>query len=149
MEAAIQGILILRFAFGTKAEISHGGFRPVIRNVFDDCEAGTAVRAIDEGIPVPEICGCEHFLQAICTNTDIRRDGLIIPLHSMRALDLEVFKSIPLNGFMGKGFNPRERWGFFFDAGEEAFQLMGRSADFNLHPTGCVPHPSCKLVPVG
>ena len=64
----------------------------------------------------------------------------------MRALNMKALKSIPLNGFELKGFDPGERRRFFFDTGDELIQQVGRTADFNLNATGCVPHPTCKLV---
>ena len=57
-------------------EACHRGLRPIIGDVLDDCEARSAVGAVDEGIMVAAVMGVEEFAQAIRADGDIRRNGL-------------------------------------------------------------------------
>ncbi|CAM5687589.1 hypothetical protein SAFG77S_04908 [Streptomyces afghaniensis] len=53
VEAAVEGIAVLPGAVGAHREAGHGGDRPVVRHARGDGEAGPAVGAGDERVPVP------------------------------------------------------------------------------------------------
>ncbi len=57
MEPAVCRVLVFPPAVRTHAESGHGGLGPVVGDVFDDGEAGTAVRAVGERIAVAAVRG--------------------------------------------------------------------------------------------
>jgi hypothetical protein len=74
MEAAILRVLILGKARRTHGEPAHSGHGPVIGNVLNDGVSGTAVRAVDEWIPVTAVAGIMELSQAIFAHAHIRGD---------------------------------------------------------------------------
>ena len=76
MESSVRWIGVFAFAIGTHGKWSHGRFGAIIKNIFYDREARSAVGAVDEWITIAPIGRVEEFAQAIVADGDIGRDGL-------------------------------------------------------------------------
>ena len=73
MKPPVQRIVVFRLTLGAHRETSHRGVWPVIRDVAHNRESGSAVGAVDEGIPVSPVASIEHFAEAIGTDRHVRR----------------------------------------------------------------------------
>ena len=74
MKATVRGVFVFSATLGAHLKLAHRCARAIVRNVFDDREAGTAVRTVDERILVAAILGVKQFSQAVVTGRDISRD---------------------------------------------------------------------------
>src|ERR1700722_7933700 len=74
VKPAIQRIVIFLFAFRALFELSHRRIRPIVRKLFDDAKSGSAIGAVSKWISIPPVLGIKHFLPAIRTDRDIRKN---------------------------------------------------------------------------
>ncbi len=71
MEPSVQNIPVFISAGRAHGKFLHGGPVPVIRQVLDDGETGTAIRAVQEGV-INAPCLLLHIYQAIHADGYIR-----------------------------------------------------------------------------
>jgi hypothetical protein len=69
METPIRGIVVLGLARIAHSEQPHRRFGPVVGCPFDDREARSAIRAIDERVVVPAIARIVKLGQAVITRS--------------------------------------------------------------------------------
>src|SRR5690606_30479027 len=72
VETAVGGIVVFAGAALAHRESGHGGTGPVVGQRGDDGEAGTAVGAVDERVPVPAVGGIAQFGLARGAEGDVR-----------------------------------------------------------------------------
>lgn len=75
VKAPIKWIFVLSPASLAHREVTHRGPCSVVRNVFDDGEARTAVSAVNKGIAVTAILRVEQLGETIDAGSDVGRDG--------------------------------------------------------------------------
>jgi hypothetical protein len=76
MESPVGGIFVFLPAAWTHRKRRHARERPVVRHVADDCQARTAVGAIDEGVEVAPVARREELARAIIAQRDVGRHRL-------------------------------------------------------------------------
>src|SRR5258705_10010432 len=74
MKPTIERVLILSTTCCAHHKISHRGVLPVVRTVFNNCEARPAIRAVYKRISMAAIVLVEQFLQAVAASRDVRRN---------------------------------------------------------------------------
>jgi hypothetical protein len=72
VKASAQRIVVFALTRFAHFKNAHRRVRAVVRNVFDNCKARSAIRAVDKGITKPPVISIEHFAQAIVANAHIR-----------------------------------------------------------------------------
>jgi hypothetical protein len=81
METAVRGVFILGAALRAQGKAGHRGISPVVGDIADDGQAGTAVRAVDERITVPAIPRILQLPQTVVADGKIGRDhNVLIPV---------------------------------------------------------------------
>ncbi len=80
VKAPVCGVLILPSAGIAHLEAAHGRQRPVVRDVFDNREAGATVRAVGERIAIAAIGRIEDIGDAFGAGRRIGSDGLIVAI---------------------------------------------------------------------
>jgi len=73
METSVAGVFVLRAAFVAHGKRRHRRFRAVVRNVLDNGVPGTAVGAVDKGIPVTAVLRIAQLAQAVVARGQVRR----------------------------------------------------------------------------
>ncbi len=91
VEAATGRVLVLGTTVRAHGERPHRGLLPVIREIVDDGEAGTAIGAVGEWIEVSPVRRVEHLPQARAAYGEIVRDG-DPPLPSLALHDPEAHR---------------------------------------------------------
>jgi hypothetical protein len=79
VEAPVPGVLVLTATVDAHRKAGHRRVRTVVRNLADDREPRTALRAVDERIPVPAIVGVEELTEAVLARGDVGRDERALP----------------------------------------------------------------------
>jgi len=74
VETAVEWVFVFLATGWAEGEVGHGREGAVVGQGANDCEAGAAVGAIDEGIPVAPIVRVEEFAQTVLTKGDIGRN---------------------------------------------------------------------------
>jgi len=78
VEPPVGWVVIFMLTFWTHAELGHGGFRPIVRDILDDGKPGPAVRAVGKRVSIPAILGVENLLLARLAGGDVRRNKLVL-----------------------------------------------------------------------
>jgi hypothetical protein len=89
VKSTVQRVLVFLQALRTHPEGFHGRLGPVIGNVLDDGEPGTAMGAIDERVAVSPVFRIEELSPARIAGGNIRRDALKSSLLGNARPDLE------------------------------------------------------------
>src|SRR4051812_36690990 len=86
MEAPIGWVVVFALTISAHRERRHRGQRTIVRDVANDRETRSAIRAVDEWITVAPVGRIEHFATAIVTNCNVGRDENFLFLRAV-ALD--------------------------------------------------------------
>jgi hypothetical protein len=73
-EAPVGGVVVLGGAPLAHAKRGHGRERPVVGDILDDGEPGTAVSAVDKRVPVPPVGRVGELAQAVRAGIGVRGD---------------------------------------------------------------------------
>ena len=112
MESSVRRVFVFAFAIGTHWEIRHRCLWAVIRNVFDDGEARSAVGAVDEGVKITAVDWVKEFAQTVRTDGDIRRDGLEGAFNCFRVENVKGTESACRAEGCGESVYAGKCWGF-------------------------------------
>ena len=132
MEAAVQGVVILMLALRTHGEVTHGGHGTVVRNIFNDGKAGTAVGAVGKGVAVAAVFRRHNFFKAGGAGGNIRRNELVFVRFRDAVADFKSLVAVDWLAGGGDAFNAGDGRCHCFHLNKEAVQR--RSPALNLNP---------------
>ena len=134
VEPAVPGFVVLGGARVTQGERLHGRVRAVVREAFDDRIAGSARRAVGEGVPVPPGPGVAHLGLALRADRQVGRQaghdvGVLAARHDgkTRFLLQEQFRGLDVIQVRGLRVFRAER-------GQEPFHGVHMSLDLDADP---------------
>ncbi len=131
VKAAVARVVVFGLALRTHCERFHRGVRAVVRQGFDDAEAGPAIRAVGERIAVATIGRIENLAQAIGTGGNVRQNerGFIAAGFTLADFKTGVTDGIEPGGF--EALNETARGFFRFEAEQEFFEHCARAFNFD------------------
>ncbi len=116
MEPAIKRVFIFCHAGRTEIETRHGCLGTVVGDIFDYCESGAAIGAVNKRVPVPAIRWSEQFTQTIPADADVRGYWLESAINRPGMEDLKRLMVIWRNFFEVERINLSQRGSFSFQA---------------------------------
>ena len=133
MKTAIRRVLVLLRAGRAHREMTHGRERPVVWNVLDDREAGTAVGAVRECVSVPPVRGVEDVVNALGTSRCIRRDRLVVTVDGSTLDDPKAALAGRLQRYHLDGVDPGQARGIVVERDREGIERVPIALDLDDH----------------
>src|SRR3990172_1855349 len=133
--------MIFRSAIIAKRETSHRCVGSVVRNVFDNRKAWSAVGAVDERVKKTPIRRVQELSETIGANRDIWGNGLEGVLDGSRVNDFKSGKPIRRSRADLAGVDPGERRCFAFQCGVKLLDKFRWTVDLDIDAGGGVSHP--------
>src|SRR5664279_1097099 len=144
VKAPVVRIVIFRRTFRAHLEYSHRGARTIIRQRFDNREAGPAISAISKRVAITAIAGIENLPLTFTTCGDVRQNQR--GLCSVRAF--ANFELVIRNGIdeaMLEALDKRDRRLFPLDAQQKLLQNFRFSLGLDKHALGVVDDPALEV----
>ena len=108
---AVRRVVVFAMARRTHHELRHCRGGPVVRKVGDDGEAGTAVGAVRERIPIAPVGRVEHLDHAVVARGDIGGHRGAVAADRRRLHDREAIRPSGRNRCSDHRIDTREGWG--------------------------------------
>jgi hypothetical protein len=127
-------------------EKRHGGEGPVIRDVLDDGEARTAVRAIGKWVMEAAVALCKNIFKAGFAGGYIGRDELVLARlsHAVPYLEpLVAGRRVKTDRYP---LYPCQRRGFLLQFGNKKVEDFAIALNFDLYVLRSVAYPSFEMV---
>src|SRR3972149_9601924 len=115
VESSIQRILILTEAIIAHLEFLHRGIGAVVWQCFNDCEAGTAIRAIREGIQMAPIQRAKNLAETIWASSNVGENERSLLPCSIAVSNLKSCVSDRIKNRKLKTLDERMIWFLFFN----------------------------------
>ena len=146
MKTPIRRVLILPLTIRAHRKLRHRRPRPVIRHAADDGIPRTAIRAVDERIPVPAVRRRQKLAPAILTNRQIRRNQRLRRLPCRARQDTEA--RFPLHRQLPHldGLDQGSRRRCFPQRRRKGQQGIRRALSLEQDPLAVIFHPASQAM---
>jgi hypothetical protein len=142
MKPPVPRILILPLALRTHAELRHGGLGSVIRDILDDGEPRSTVRAVGKGVSEAPVQGIKDLPLAGLAGGNVRGKELVFPclLHALPDFESLITRWFEILG--PERFDAGAGRGLLRDLPGKLLDSSAVSFDFEMNPFRGIMDPS-------
>jgi hypothetical protein len=145
MKTPIGRIFVFTFAVWTESETCHRCLRAIIGNILDDREAWATLGTVDKWVTIATVTWVQELMQAIGTDSHIRRDRLKRSFDGFRVNDLKGMESTCGLEGCGELVDMGESRGFVPQLLDEYVQIIPFSIHFDVHACRRVLDPASEI----